>query len=328
MRDLQGRHIDYLRISVTDRCNLRCRYCMPEEGLSWLPSEQLLSFEEIARLVAEVFVPLGIRKIRLTGGEPLLRPHLSDLVARLRAVPEIEDLSLTTNGFYLAQQARGLADAGLQRLNLSLDTLREDRFVAISRREGLARVLEGLHEAIAVGLAPVKINMVVIPGENEDEVAQMAALTLTMPVHVRYIEFMPVGNRALYDRVGHFPISRMKEQIAVYFAGRELVEEPDGPRGNGPAQIMRLRGAAGTLGFISPMSQNFCNSCTRLRLTADGKIKPCLLWPDEIDLREALRSGENPLALHERVMASFTLKPERHEQGLVAFDRTMSAIGG
>lgn len=327
MLDRQGRTIDYLRISVTDRCNLRCRYCMPEEGLDWLPHEGVLSDDEMLVLVREVFVPLGIRKLRLTGGEPLLRKGVVDLVARLARVDGIEDLALTTNGTHLPALARPLAEAGLQRLNLSLDTLREDRFVAISRREGLSRVLAGLDAALAAGLSPLKINMVVMPGVNDDEVADLAALTLDRPVAVRYIEFMPVGDRAAYDRLGHLPVAEVRERVRDAFPDRELLEA-EGPRGNGPATHMRLAGAAGTLGFISPMTENFCARCTRLRLTADGQIKPCLLFPDEVDLRGPLRAGDSPEALRERVMASFSLKRDRHEQGLVTFPRTMSAIGG
>lgn len=326
MLDPFRRRIDYLRISVTDRCNLRCHYCMPAEGKAWMDRDDLLSYEEIAELVARVFVPLGVTKIRLTGGEPLLRRDLARLVAMLRRLPEIQDLSLTTNALFLADQAAGLAAAGLDRVNISLDSLDPERFRQITRGGDVAKVLRGLDRALEVGLEPIKLNTVVLPGVNDDrDLVELAELTLRLPVHVRFIEFMPVGDRALFQASHVVTAEAMRARIGARY---ELVPASEGPAGNGPAHYWRLPGALGTVGFINPMSRHFCDTCNRFRLTADGRVKACLLKQSELSLRDLLRSAGSDAALQERVFAALALKPEWHENGVEVQELTMSQIGG
>lgn len=326
MIDPFRRSIDYLRISVTDRCNLRCHYCMPAEGMAWMDRDDLLSYEEIAQLVERVFVPLGLTKVRLTGGEPLLRRDLPHLVAMLRSLPEIQDIALTTNALFLADQAAALKAAGLSRVNISLDSLDPERFRQITRGGDVSKVLRGLHKALEVGLEPLKLNAVVLPGVNDGEdLMQLAELTLELPVHVRFIEFMPVGDRAL------FQTSQVvtAEQIRARIGERHSLQPAErGPLGNGPAHYWRLPGAKGTVGFINPMSRHFCDACNRFRLTADGRVKACLLKQSELSLRDLLRSGAHDEALHQRVFEALALKPEWHENGLEIQELTMSQIGG
>lgn len=324
--DPYRRSIDYLRISVTDRCNLRCHYCMPAEGMTWLERDDLLTYEEIAALVERVFVPLGLTKIRLTGGEPLLRRDLSHLVAMLRSLPEIQDISLTTNAIFLADQASELAAAGLSRVNISLDSLAPERFRQITRGGDLAKVLRGLEAAIRVGLDPIKLNTVVLPGVNDGEdLVRLAELTLTMPVHVRFIEFMPVGDRRLFQTSQFVTADQIRARIQEHHA---LLPVEAGPLGNGPAHYWRLPGSLGTVGFINPMSRHFCDTCNRFRLTADGRVKACLLKQSELSLRDVLRSAGSDEALRQRVYEALALKPEWHENGVEVQELTMSQIGG
>lgn len=324
--DRYDRPVSYLRLSLTDKCNLRCQYCMPPEGMQWLPSESLLQDDEIVQLLQEVYVPLGVRQIRLTGGEPMLRRGLIGLVGRIARIPGIEDLAMSTNGIFLPGNAKALAEAGLTRLNVSLDSLQPERFAAITRGGDLQRVLQGIDEAIAAGITPVKLNMVVIPGENEDDVLAMAELTLHKPVNVRFIELMHVGDQAFANARGYYPIARMIEQIG----GHHTLIAPLQPvKGNGPAKQLQIAGAQGTLGFISPMSENFCHNCNRTRLTADGQIKACLMRPQEMDLLGALRRGESTERLQAMVLESVGFKPQHHEFGAdLPITRTMSRIGG
>lgn len=324
--DPYRRTIDYLRLSVTDRCNLRCHYCMPAKGMTWLDRDDLLSYEEITQLVERVFVPLGLNKIRLTGGEPLLRRELSRLVAMLRSLPEIRDISLTTNAIFLADQASELARAGLSRVNISLDSLDPERFKQITRGGDLAKVLRGLHAAIETGLAPVKVNTVVLPGINDGEdLLRLAELTRELPVHVRFIEFMPVGDRGLFQTAQFVTADQIRARIQEH---HDLEPVAAGPLGNGPAAYWRLPGAQGTVGFINPMSRHFCDSCNRFRLTADGRVKACLLKQSELSLRDLLRSGGSDEALMQRVFDALALKPEWHENGAEVQELTMSQIGG
>ncbi|HEY9857580.1 MAG TPA: GTP 3',8-cyclase MoaA [Stenomitos sp.] len=326
MIDPFRRSIDYLRISVTDRCNLRCHYCMPAEGKAWMDREDLLSYEEIALLVERVFVPLGLTKIRLTGGEPLLRRDLHQLVAKLRALPEIRDISLTTNALFLADQAPALKAAGLNRVNISLDSLDPERFRQITRGGDVSKVLRGLHKALEVGLEPIKLNTVVLPGVNDEaDLLELAELTLQWPVHVRFIEFMPVGDRALFQASHVVTAELMRERIRER---HPLEPVQDGPLGNGPANYWRLPGALGTVGFINPMSRHFCDTCNRFRLTADGRVKACLLKQSELSLRDLLRSAGSDEALRQRVFEALALKPEWHENGVEVQELTMSQIGG
>ena len=324
--DRHARTVTYLRLSVTDRCNLRCLYCMPEEGLRWLPGDTLMQDDEIVRLVEEVFLPLGVRRIRFTGGEPTVRRGMPALVGRVARLAGIEDVSLSTNGVLFADHAEAYAAAGLQRLNLSLDSLRPDRFAAITRGGKLDRVLASLDAAIRVGLSAVKVNAVIIPGTNDDEILDFAALTRDRPIHVRFIEMMQLGNRAFFEQKGYLAASDIEARIA---AAHGLEPAGGAVKGNGPAVVMRIPGAAGTVGFISPMSRNFCHACNRTRLTADGQLKACLMRPHEADLLGALRRGESVERLQAMVLHSLAFKPLHHEWGAdQPISRTMSQIGG
>jgi cyclic pyranopterin phosphate synthase len=324
--DRFDRQVTYLRLSLTDRCNLRCQYCMPAEGLDWIPSAAILQDDEIITLLRDVYVPLGVSKIRLTGGEPMLRRNLVQLVGRIAAIPGITDLAMTTNGIFLAQHAQALKTAGLTRLNISVDSLDPERFAAITRGGDLNRVLAGIEASLAAGFAAVKLNTVIIAGSNDDEVAGLAALTVDKALHVRFIEMMHVGDRDFFEKKQYVPIQTMIERIGERFS---LVTPEQAPVGNGPARHLQIAGAKGTLGFISPMSLNFCHTCNRSRLTADGQIKACLMRPDEHDLLGALRRGEPVERLQEMVLTSLGNKPLHHEWGAdMPITRTMSAIGG
>jgi cyclic pyranopterin phosphate synthase len=324
LTDTFGRIHDNLRVSVTDRCNLRCTYCMPEE-VEFLDRAQLLSFEEIAQFV-RVAVSLGIRKLRLTGGEPLLRRELSRLVRMLAEIPGVDDLGLTTNGLLLAPHAAALRDAGLQRINVSLDTLDEGRFRQIARRDGLGQVLEGVAEAKRVGLAPVKVNAVIIRGVNDVDVVPLARWARAEWHEMRFIEYMPIGAE---------PWERGK----CYFAHEMLdaIEEQVGPLrpadGHDPrSPAMELQYDDGVkVGFIASVSRPFCRMCNRLRLTCDGKLRNCLFALDEIDVKGLLRPAADGPALAEAIRRSVASKWEGHEINTARFVkplRTMHAIGG
>ncbi len=327
LHDAFGRRVDYLRISVTDRCNLRCAYCMPASGVSWKPRHDLLSASEIERVVRAA-AGLGIRNVRLTGGEPLTRPDLVDLVRAIAQIDGIEDVSLTTNGMLLERLAAPLAAAGLKRVNVSLDTLDATRFRRLTRFGKIESVWRGLAAAEKAGLTPIKLNTVVIRGVNEDELADFAALTLSRPWHVRFIELMPVGN--LGDWGEGFP-----PQAGRYYSIHEMLAQlrPLGltpcavPPGNGPARAYRIPGAAGTIGFISPLGEHFCATCNRLRLTADGRLRPCLLTEGEIDARDVARQGGDVAAL---IHLAVQRKPSGHALSTAAgpTDRMMCQIGG
>lgn len=328
MRDSFQRPVDYLRLSVTDRCNMRCQYCMPAEGMQWFEREDVLTYEEIEAFVREVAVPLGIRKIRLTGGEPLVRQDLAVLASRLSAIDGVDDLSLTTNGALLARHARTLKAAGVRRINVSMDSLNPARFKEITRGGDLARVWAGVEAALDAGFAPVKLNVVVMRDFNEDELADFVALTAERPLHVRFIEFMPVGDYALFERVGYVGTAEMQARIAPRFALEpvkrgELV-------GNGPARYWRIPGSPGSVGFISQMSHDFCEACNRVRLTADGRLRHCLLSDHELDVRALLRAGTPASAIRAAIEADLRLKLERHQgtAGIAGHARTMSQIGG
>ena len=324
--DSYYRKINYLRISITDRCNLRCRYCMPEEGVKLIEHKELLTYEEILKVV-EVFARNGISKVRLTGGEPLVRRGVVDLIRRIANTKGIKDLSLTTNGVLLKEYTADLVRAGLRRINISLDTLRPDRFAYITRRDRFKEVWEGIEEAMRCRLRPVKINVVVIKGFNDDEVKDFARLSFTYPLHVRFIEFMPVGEDNGWDNERVVPHSHVMEEI------RELGEMiPIRPQDNdGPAKRYYLRGAKGEIGFISPISSHFCALCNRLRLTPDGKIRTCLFSDEEIDIKGALRDSMDDVKLVEVLHQALRAKPEGHRIGDLRFkkcQRGMYAIGG
>jgi len=326
LADAFRRPITYLRVSVTDRCNLRCVYCMPEAGLPWIPKPEILTFEEIEAIVRAAAYA-GVRSIRITGGEPLVRRDLALLVRRIAAVEGIEDLSLSTNGLLLEEQAAELAAAGLRRVNVSLDTLRPDRFEAIARRPGLERVLAGIDAALAAGLAPLKINCVVMRGRNDDELLDFAALTREREVYVRFIEVMPVVENADDQRDAYVSSDETLERLAA--AG--TLEPAAGPGGNGPARYFAYPGARGAVGVISPLSHDYCERCNRVRLSADGKLKLCLFGDYAIDLRTPLRAGAGRDDLAALFFGGMTIKPERHHLRLgepAARMRAFSEIGG
>lgn len=305
MRDGFGRRIEYLRISVTDKCNLRCVYCMPLHGLPWLKRDELLSYEEIAAIVGTM-APMGLRRLRITGGEPLVRRNVTTLVAMLAAVPGIEDIALSSNAVLLGDMAEDLAVAGIGRVNISLDSLRPDRVDAIARRPGsFQRIMGGLAAAERVGMSPIKINVVVMRGRNDDELEDFARITLERPWHVRFIEVMPVGENLDISADEYVPAPEMLRRV------RSIgdLEPVDGPAGNGPATYFRFPGAPGTVGVITPMSHNYCDTCNRMRLTAHGQLRPCLFGDLHTNLRDPLRAGEplEPL-IHETLRT----KPERH----------------
>ncbi|MCC6731338.1 MAG: GTP 3',8-cyclase MoaA [Chthonomonadales bacterium] len=374
MQDSYGRVIDYLRVSMTDRCNFRCIYCMPEEGAPIAPRDHLLTGEEIVRLVG-IAARLGVRKVRLTGGEPLVRPDLTSIVKRIASLDGIGDLSLTTNGYRLAGKAPELAAAGLTRVNVSVDTLREDRFAAIARRGDLASVLAGVAAARNCGLSPVKLNTVLMRGVNDDEVVDFARLTMEDPFDVRFIELMPIAwstgvdtqadLRALCGAArtrsanvtvfahqdeasfaetfrlsdggtGMLDAAAMRRLFVPAAEARERIERALGPLEpaevltNGPARSFRLPRATGTVGFISQMTRDFCERCNRLRLTADGFLRPCLMADGEVDMRTPMRTGATDADLAELILLTVRHKPKEHRiaDGVMPTERGMSQIGG
>lgn len=326
--------VDYLRISLIDRCNFRCQYCMPEEAeLDYILRQELLTQDELLTLLKEVFLPLGFRKFRLTGGEPLLRPGVVELVRQIALLPQTQDLAMTTNAYLLAPLAQELYDAGLRRINISLDSLDPETFDKIIGNRGRSRWKQawaGIMAAHQVGFDPLKLNVVVIPGVNDEEVLALAALTLDRCWHVRFIEFMPIGNAQLFNKRAWIPSEELRQQIRERWG---LVEASI--KGNGPADVFKIPGAQGTLGFISQMSECFCDRCNRMRLSADGWLRPCLLnETGQINLKRLLRNGIEPTELREQVRQLLALKPEinfkQREPGTDAgsYTRTMSQIGG
>ncbi len=320
------RKINYLRISVTDRCNLRCRYCMPEEGISLIPHNDILTYEEIERVV-RVFASEGISKVRLTGGEPLVRKGIIHFISSLSRIEEIKDLSLTTNGILLRELAQDLKQAGLKRVNISLDSLRRERFYQITRKDDFERVWAGIEEALRVDLFPIKINMVAMRGLNDDEIEDFARLTLRLPLTVRYIEYMPSGNGDQWNEGDLITMDQIKNRLERI--GPLVPVSSD--QWDGPAMRFRFEGALGEIGLIGAVSNHFCGDCNRLRLTADGKIRTCLFSDEEIDVKQALRSRGTDRDLKERIRLALRTKPERHYINSHQFkkcQRNMSAIGG
>ncbi len=322
LRDQFGRGIEYLRISVTDRCNFRCLYCMPLEGMQWLAKKDILSYEEITEVVRQL-APLGLRRLRITGGEPTIRPDLPALVRQLRAVPGIQDIALSTNGVKLPELARPLRDAGLDRINMSADSLRADRIIAIARRNlGLSPVAaaEAAQEA---GLGPIKFNVVVMRGINDDEVIDFARLATIYPWHIRFIELMPVGDMRELTMDHVVPSDEVLARIATL----GTLTSDEGPRGNGPASYYRIDGSPGTVGVITPMTHTYCGTCNRVRLTADGRLRTCLYGDHEVNLRDPLRRGEPMEPLFRQALAE---KPKEHQllQMQVGGLRALSQVGG
>lgn len=327
--DAYNRPISYLRISVTDRCNLRCIYCMPPEGVPYRPHEEILRYEEIETIVRAA-AELGISKIRLTGGEPLVRQGIVALVRNLARIPGIDDLAMTTNGILLSRYAADLAEAGLRRVNVSLDTLRPERFRRITRLGRMEDTLAGMEAARQAGLEPIKINTVVIRGMNDDEVVDLARKTMGAGWNVRFIEPMPVGNGVLADGEWRERVVTKKEIQRRIEAALGELKPARMSAGNGPARYYRLPGAKGTLGFITPISEHFCYRCNRLRLTADGQLRPCLLSDQEIDLRTPLRQGADVEQIKTLLLKGIESKPMQHhlDEWQRPENRVMSEIGG
>ncbi len=319
-----GRSIRYLRISVTDRCNLRCVYCLPASGVRWLPREAVLRFEEIHEVV-RAGAQLGINRVRLTGGEPLVREGIVELVHMLGSISELNDLSLTTNGVLLARRAQALARAGLTRVNISLDTLRAERFRTITRFGTIGDVEAGIRAALEAGLAPVKLNVVVMRGVNDDEIVELGRLAVDRPLHVRFIELMPIGDYFTRERL--VPSDEILARLSALGELRPI----DGPVGCGPARSYTWAGARGSVGIIGAMTQAFCAQCNRLRLTATGRLRPCLDQESAVDLMPALRPVVDHEHLAQLIRDAVAAKPEHHtmvqrEVGSPRF--CMAGVGG
>ncbi|MFL5482433.1 MAG: GTP 3',8-cyclase MoaA [Gemmatimonadaceae bacterium] len=323
LRDQFGRQIEYLRISVTDRCNFRCLYCMPLAGVEWLPKSDILSYEEIARVVAQL-APLGLRRLRITGGEPTLRPELSRLIEMLRSIPEIEDIALSTNGVRLPELAGTLRAGGLDRVNMSADSLRPDRIRQIARRSIDFDPIAAAIAAERAGLSPIKLNVVVMRGINDDEIGDFARLTFEHPWDVRFIELMPVGE--MRDVTWEHVVP-MREILQRLESIDPLSPATAPARGNGPARYFRFDGARGRIGLITPMSHTYCESCNRVRLTADGRLRTCLFGDHEVDLRTPLRDG---IPLEPFFRDALAAKPKQHEllKMQVGGLRALSQVGG
>jgi GTP 3',8-cyclase len=325
LQDSYHRRIDYLRLSVTDRCNLRCTYCMPEEGVPRLSHEDILNYEEILRLV-RIVTRMGITKVRITGGEPLVRKDILFLCANIAAIPGVRSLSLTTNGLLLSQFARSLFVAGIKRINISLDTLKPERYAAITRWDCFEQVWRGIRAAQETGFAPIKLNAVVMQGINDEEIEDLACLTYHYPFEVRFIEFMPFQSDDGHNRFVSADdiLERLKRVAQLLPAGSE--------NSNGPARHYRFPDSLGKIGIISPMSEHFCQTCNRLRLTADGKLRTCLFSMEETDIKTPLRQGASDQEIMEAIRAAINRKPERHEsdQRILrkCISRPMVKIGG
>ena len=334
MKDGHGRVIDYLRISLTDKCNFRCIYCMPEEGVCAMGHDELLRIEEI-EAIARVATRIGIRSVRLTGGEPLVRKGVVELVRSLKQMPGIENISMTTNAVLLPKMAGELKEAGLSRVNISLDTLDPEQFKFITRVGRIESTLAGIDAALETGFNPVKINAVTVRSLNQDFLA-FAKLSVDRPLHVRFIEYMPVGTSTGADGTGwgKKDVVPSEELLGIIneraqaegMKPLEPLEGEQAPLGWGPARYFAFPGAQGTVGFISPLSRHFCSKCNRLRLTADGKLRPCLFSDREIDVRSALRDGGEE-AVYECFLQALDMKPDEHHDK-IGTERNMSQIGG
>ncbi len=307
MQDEQGREINYLRISVTDRCNLRCQYCMPETGINHVGHGEILSLEEIARVV-RVGTSIGIRKVRLTGGEPLVRRNISQLVHYIHEFKGIDDIAITTNGVLFDSLGDELKAAGLNRVNFSLDSLVAEKFRFITRSGVLPKVLQGIEKALELGLHPIKINTVLIKGFNDDEIMDFVGLARQYPLHIRFIEFMPIGDLLFWRQDRLMSSQEIKQRIEQEY----ILDETQKIPGSGPASYYTIQGGHGSIGFISPMSNHFCARCNRLRMTADGKLRACLYEQGETDLRDALKRSSDDQELRQLFMKTLRSKPQRH----------------
>jgi cyclic pyranopterin phosphate synthase len=323
LKDKYGRTIDYLRISITDHCNLRCLYCVTD-NISWVPHEEILRFEEITKIV-NVFAREGIRKIRITGGEPLMRKGLPEFISQLSRIEGLDDLSVTTNGVLLESQAKALKQAGLKRINVSLDTLKPERYKIITGRDFFHQTWEGIQIAKKIGLSPVKINVVAMKEYNADEILDFVKLTLEEPYVIRFIEYMPMNES--WDDHNFLSVDDIKRVIESTYSLVPI----DGTHNNGPARVFQIPDARGEIGLISPLSNHFCGTCNRLRLTADGHLRPCLFSDTEIDIKTPLRTGADETMLRKLLHKTLALKPKRHHMQSVSAPkchRGMWSIGG
>ncbi len=318
LNDRFNRRIDYLRLSITDRCNLRCTYCMPEEGVHMRPPGDILSYEELEVFTA---VSAGISKVRVTGGEPLVRKDAVELIRMLASLEDLKDISLTTNGVLLEEYASDLKAAGLSRVNISIDALDPSVYKALTRWGSLDKALAGMKRALEVGLDPVKVNAVLMRGVNDDPTA-FVKLTYDYPVHIRFIERMPIGGAGKGMTETFVSIDEFKENLAKCGA----FEESAGPFGAGPATYVKFKGAIGTIGFISPISRHFCGECNRLRLTPDGRLRLCLFSDVEVDVRPAIWEGK--MAVKRLIEKSLLDKPREHPLKMDEVKRLMNQIGG
>ena len=334
--DSFGRKITYFRVSITDRCNYRCIYCQSEKQFEFIPHQEILRYEEIVEIVEEA-VKLGITKVRITGGEPLAREGITDFIRRLREINKLEDISLTTNGFFLPEYAKKLKDAGLTRVNISLDSLQEGKYNRITRGGSLEKALKGIDSALKADLLPIKINTVLIRGINDDEVEDFVRLTLERPLSVRFIELMPSGEESKDNYRDKFiSVLEIKESLAEKYSFRPV----DINSGNGPANYYKIKGAKGTIGFITALSQHFCSSCNRIRLTSNGKLRPCLFSNKEIDIKKAIRGTDKDSyndavirkkIIQDKLMEAIKLKPKGHKLDIKNQNNyffKMSQIGG
>ncbi len=319
MKDSFGREISYMRISVTDRCNLRCKYCMPEEGVENLGHDKILSFENIQKIV-KAAAELGITKYRITGGEPLARKGIVSLVESLAKIDGVKELAMTTNGIMLAEHAEALKEAGLNRVNISVDSLIYQKYEEITRGGDLDAAFEGVNAALKVGLTPLKLNVVVMEGFNDDEILNFVQLTINHPIDIRFIELMPIGQAATKSGFRYLSCEKMKKKLPSLIC----LEQQDGV-----ADIYKYPEAKGKIGFISPMSKLFCSECNKIRLTADGKLKPCLHTDQEIDLNDVLKTKDEAF-LKETICNAILLKGEKHHlnDGAKPIERDMNQIGG
>jgi cyclic pyranopterin phosphate synthase len=331
--DNLGREISYFRVSITDRCNYRCIYCKPEEQFEFIPHEEILRYEEIVEIIEEA-VNLGVTKVRITGGEPLARKGVVDFIKKLRKIKKLEDISLTTNGFFLSEYAEKLKDAGLNRVNISLDSLQEEKYKRITRGGSLEKALKGIDSALKAGLLPIKINTVLIRGINDDEVEDFVRLTLGRPLNIRFIEFMLSGEELKDNYRDKFiSVLEIKESLAEKYSFRPI----DINSGNGPAKYYQIKGGQGTIGFITALSQHFCKTCNRIRLTSEGKLRPCLFSNMEVDIKQAIRNVKTDdkiirgKIIRNNIGEAISIKPEGHKLNEKFSNRDsfkMSKIGG
>ncbi len=322
-----GRRLNYLRISITDRCNLNCVYCMPRERLEKLKHRDILTYEEIFRLVT-IAAKLGVDKIRLTGGEPMVRSGFCDFLASLTSISGLKDISLTTNGIFLKDKIQEIKSAGIRRINISLDTLNREKFKTITGYDGFNRVWKGIEHAQEAGFHPIKLNMVVMKGMNDDEVADMARLSLRFPFHIRFIEYMPIGltnHTVPFTHISNAEVKKSLEKVG------NLIQVPRGLM-DGPTVRYAFENAPGEIGFISPLTNHFCQTCNRLRLTANGTLRPCLLSDKEVDIKGSLRDGASDRELARIFLKTAHKKPHNHqvtcEKTDWSYSGEMSAIGG